>query len=82
MCGRAGQVDEALALIQEALATAESSGEHWTDAELYRLRGELLAVSGAPTGEVRRVLLEAVAIASRQGATALALRAERSLEQL
>jgi predicted ATPase len=82
MCGRAGQIDEGLALLQEALTTAEASGEHWKDAELYRLKGELLATSGAPTSEVRRILLEAVAIASRQGATALVLRAERSLQRL
>jgi predicted ATPase len=81
-CGRAGQVDEGLALLQEALTMAEASGERWKDAELFRLKGELLAASGAPTGEVRRILLEAVAIASRQGATALVLRAERSLQRL
>jgi predicted ATPase len=82
VCGRAGQIDEGLDLLQEALASAEASGEHWKDAELYRLRGELLAASGAPTGEVRRMLQEAVDVASRQGATALVVRAERSLQRL
>jgi predicted ATPase len=82
VCGRAGQIDEGLALLQEALTSAEASGEHWNDAELYRLRGELLAASGAPTGEVRRMLQEAVDVASRQGATALVVRAERSLQRL
>ncbi|HEX5576378.1 MAG TPA: AAA family ATPase [Gemmatimonadales bacterium] len=82
VCGRAGQIDEGLDLLQEALTSAEASGEHWKDAELYRLRGELLAVSGAPTGEVRRMLQDAVEVASRQGATALVVRAERSLQRL
>ena len=82
VCGRAGQIDEGLDLLQEALTSAEASGEHWKDAELYRLRGELLAASGAPTGEVRRMLQEAVDVASRQGATALVARAERSLQRL
>ena len=82
VCGRAGQIDEGLDLLQEALTSAEASGEHWKDAELYRLRGELLAASGAPTGEVRRMLQEAVDVASRQGATALVVRAERSLQRL
>jgi predicted ATPase len=81
-CGRAGHVDEGLNLLQEALTSAEASGERWTDAELYRLKGELLAASGAPSGEVRRQLQEAVAIASRQTATPLVLRAERSLQHL
>ena len=82
VCGRAGQIDEGLDLLQEALTSAEASGEHWKDAELYRLRGELLAASGAPTGEVRRMLQVAVDVASRQGATALVVRAERSLQRL
>jgi adenylate cyclase len=82
VCGRAGQVDEGLDLLQEALTSAEASGEHWKDAELYRLRGELLAASGGPSSEVRRVLQQAIDVASRQGATALLVRAERSLQRL
>ena len=82
VCGRAGQIDEGLDLLQEALTSAEAIGEHWKDAELYRLRGELLAASGAPTGEVRRIFQVAVDVASRQGATALVVRAERSLQRL
>jgi predicted ATPase len=81
-CRRAGQADEALTLLQEALTSAEASGERWTDAELCRLKGELLAASGAPSGEVRRLFQEAAGIASRQGATPLVLRAERSLQHL
>jgi adenylate cyclase len=81
-CGRAGQIDEGLDLLQEALTSAEASGEHWKDAEVYRLRGELLAASGGPIGEVRRMLQEAVDIASRQGAAALVVRAERSVQRL
>jgi predicted ATPase len=82
VCGHSGRVDEGLDLLQEALTTAEASGEHWKDAELYRLRGELLAASGAPTGEVRRVLQQAIDVATRQGATALVRRAERSLQDV
>ena len=81
-CGHAGQIEEGLALLQEALTSAEASGEHWKDAELYRLRGELLAASGRPSGEVRRMLQDAIDVASRQGATALLVRAERSLQRL
>ena len=82
VCGRAGQIDEGLDLLQEALTSAEASGEHWKDAELYRLRGELLAASGAPSGDVRRMLQQAVDVASRQGAKALVVRAKRSLQRL
>ena len=82
VCGRTGQIDEALDLLQEALTSAEASGEHWKDAELYRLRGELLAASGGPSGEVRRTLQQAVDVASRQGASAMVIRAVCSLQRL
>ena len=82
VCGRAGQIDEGLELLQDALASAESSGEHWKDAELYRVKGELLAQSVGPTGEVRRTLEQAVDVASRQGAKAMVVQAERSLQRL
>jgi DNA-binding SARP family transcriptional activator/predicted ATPase len=82
VCGHAGQIDEGLDLLQEALTSAEASGEHWKDAELHRLKGELLAASGGPSGEVRRTLLEAVDVARRQGARAMVVRAERSLQRL
>ena len=82
VCGRAGQIDEGLELLQEALTSAEASGEHWKDAELYRLRGELLAASGAPFGDVRRMLQHAVDVASRQGAEAMVVRAKGSLQRL
>jgi DNA-binding SARP family transcriptional activator/predicted ATPase len=81
-CGRAGRLDEGLALLQEALASAEASGEHWKDAELYRLRAELLSASGGPSGEVHRLLQQALDVAGRQGARALVSRVERSLERL
>jgi predicted ATPase len=38
----AGELREGLRTIDEALAAAERSGEHFYEAELYRLRGELL----------------------------------------
>jgi predicted ATPase len=78
-CGHGGQIEEGLDLLQEALTSAEASGEHWKDAELYRLKGELLAASGAPSGEVRLTLQQAVDVASRQCARALVVRAEHTL---
>jgi predicted ATPase/class 3 adenylate cyclase len=37
----AGQVEEALALLEEALRTADRTGERWLTAELYRHKGQL-----------------------------------------
>ena len=39
--GKAGQVEEGLTVLAEALATVDKTGERFYEAELYRLRGEL-----------------------------------------
>ncbi len=41
-CGAAGRLDEAMAALAEALAVVQVNTEHWWEAELYRLKGELL----------------------------------------
>jgi len=40
--GKAGQVKEGLTALAEALAAVDRTGERWYEAELYRLKGELL----------------------------------------
>ena len=40
--GKAGQAEEGLAVLAEALAAVDNTGERWYEAELYRLKGELL----------------------------------------
>jgi hypothetical protein len=74
ICLRAGRLDEGFAALDEGAATSRETGMSYFDAELLRLRGELLGASGAPTAEVHRVLQEAIDIATRQGATALVRR--------
>jgi len=39
--GESEQAEEGLAALAEAIATVESTGERWYEAELYRLKGEL-----------------------------------------
>src|SRR4029077_4042426 len=41
-CATAGQLTDGLAAVAEALARAAKTGEHFYEAELYRLQGELL----------------------------------------
>jgi adenylate cyclase len=41
VCEKAGQTEEGLTAVAEALATIEKTGEHCYEAELYRLKGEL-----------------------------------------
>ncbi|MBI3756338.1 MAG: tetratricopeptide repeat protein [Deltaproteobacteria bacterium] len=51
---RMGQREEGLNMLVEALAAVNKSGERWYEAELYRLKGELLlAQSGASLGQVQ-----------------------------
>ena len=82
ICLAAGRLEDGFRALEEGTAVARETGQEFWDAELLRLRGEFMAVSGAPTAEVRRVVQEAIDVATRQGATALVRRAERSLDQL
>jgi predicted ATPase len=45
-----GQIDEGLAVVAEALAMVEATGERFYEAELHRLRGELLLRQEAGEG--------------------------------
>jgi predicted ATPase len=40
--GKVGQAEAGLSVLAEALAVVEKTGERWWEAELYRLKGELL----------------------------------------
>jgi predicted ATPase len=76
---QAGLLDEALATIDEALAESRANNERWWDAELHRLRGELLLAHGSDNDEVDLALLRAKEIAQAQQAKSLELRAALSL---
>jgi len=55
-CGRAGQVEEGLRALHEALEAMQTTEERMYEAELHRLRGELLLQqSAAQPGEAERV---------------------------
>ena len=77
-----GRLEESFAALDEGAAISRETGMAFWDAELLRLRGELLAASGTPAEEVRPLLQQAIDVATRQGAIVLVRRAERSLEQL
>jgi predicted ATPase len=80
--GKAGRAREGLACIEEALAEARTHNERWWNAELHRLRGELLLMDGAQVDEVEAVLLRAIETAQSQQARSLELRARMSLARL
>ncbi len=78
---KAGRIEEGLTVVGEAAAEALAHNEHWWDAELHRLRGELLIRHGrgTDTGEIEAALLRASETARAQQARALELRATMSL---
>jgi predicted ATPase len=79
----AGDADRAVALLDEGLATAERTGYRAFDAELHRVRGEVLLTRDtskpAPTEEA---FLSAIAVAKQQGTRSFELRAALSLANL
>jgi class 3 adenylate cyclase/predicted ATPase len=80
---RAGDVDRALAVLDEALATSERIGHHTFDAELHRVRGEMLLKRDPTTvASAEEALWSAIAVAQRQGTRSFELRAALSLAKL
>jgi predicted ATPase len=81
--GKLGQPREALSSVDEALAAIEPSGQHYWKAELRRLRGALvLQADPGAAREAEACFLDALAIAQRQHAKSLELRAATSLGRL
>jgi predicted ATPase len=78
-----GRTTEGLAALTEALATLAQSGVRWCEAELYRLRGELLVQHTiAQPEEAEGCFQLALAVARRQQTKSLELRAAMSLSRL
>jgi class 3 adenylate cyclase/tetratricopeptide (TPR) repeat protein/ribosomal protein L40E len=82
-CGKNGRAQEGLDLVAKDLATAEQTGLRATEAELHRLKGELLLIKNVrQMVEAERYLRTAIDIAHRQGARLFELRATVSLARL
>ncbi|HEY7491339.1 MAG TPA: AAA family ATPase, partial [Candidatus Tectomicrobia bacterium] len=84
--GKVGQTEAGQMLLAEALALVPKTGEHWREAELYRLQGELLLHAA---GGVRHAAVvaeerfqQALDLARHQHARSLELRAAMSLARL
>jgi predicted ATPase len=81
--GKIGQAEEALSMLSEALIMVHKQGEHFYEAEIYRLEGELRLVRApAQHVEAETYFQQALAIARRQQAKSLDLRAAMSLSRL
>jgi tetratricopeptide (TPR) repeat protein len=75
--------DSALIRVDEALVLATATGEHWSDAFLHRIRGEIMLkrdpTNPAPAEEA---FLTSIAIAQQQKAKSFELRAALALAKL
>jgi predicted ATPase len=86
--GTAGRFEEGLAAVAEAIAIVDKTAERHCEAELHRLKGELvLRRSGVETEpgvqtEAEECFRKAIEIAHRQEAKSLELRAVMSLSRL
>ena len=81
-CQRGADGDAAQAALDVGLALAEKTGERFHEAELYRLRGELLQARGRGADDAATCFRQALVVARRQQARPLELRAAMSLGRL
>jgi predicted ATPase/class 3 adenylate cyclase len=77
----AGQIEEAVTLLDDALQIVERTGERWFAAELNRHRGQLLLQQGHSEA-AEEFYHKALSIAEEQGAKLWELRAAVSLARL
>jgi predicted ATPase len=78
-----GRIDEGLTVVTEALALVDKNDERWWEAELYRLKGELLQQQAVPdVSQAEICFQQALTVARHQQAKSLELRAAMSLARL
>jgi predicted ATPase len=81
--GSVGQIEEGLILLAEAQALIDNSGARASEAEVYRLRGEVLLARSAEHGaEAETCFRQALDVARHQQAKSWELRAAMSLSRL
>ena len=88
-CKEAGQAEEGLSVLADAVLAVDKNGERFWEAELYRLKGELTLAQSKVQNlkskveeEAEGCFLKAIEIARKQQAKSLELRAVMSLARL
>jgi class 3 adenylate cyclase/predicted ATPase len=78
-----GQPEAGLTVLMEALTLADTTGQRWYEAELYRLKGELLLVQSLDNqAEAENCFQQAIMVARSQQARSFELRTATSLARL
>jgi class 3 adenylate cyclase/tetratricopeptide (TPR) repeat protein len=81
--GQVSQFEDGLRMMDEALVNRANTGERFWDAELYRLKGELLRAQSVDNqAEAETCFRQALAVSRSQQAKSLELRAATSLARL
>jgi sigma-B regulation protein RsbU (phosphoserine phosphatase) len=81
-CLRVGRFAEAANILSEAIALADNNDERFQEAELYRLKGELLIAESNDQVGAEAWFNRAIETAEQQGSKAWKLRATTSLVRL
>ena len=81
-CAQLGQAEDGLALIDEAFEAAERHGDHFWEAELHRIKGDLILARTGDADAADACYRRAAVLAAQQGARFLELRAVTSLARL
>jgi len=77
-----GKTDEGLTIVERLIKECAGGGVRFFEADLHRLKGELLLASGAPMTDAEDSFRKAITIAQRQQAKSWELRAALSLTRL
>jgi class 3 adenylate cyclase/tetratricopeptide (TPR) repeat protein len=76
------RLDEAATLLDRAAAEAEATGQHYSAAELYRVRACARHSQGAPLAEVEALFQQGLATAQQQSARLFELRTATGLAKV
>jgi adenylate cyclase len=79
---KTGRADEGLEILAETSDRMATTGERFAEAELYRVKGELLLEQGSPPDAVEDCFHQALRVSRSQGAKSWELRAATSLARL
>lgn len=82
--GRAGRISDGLATVDEAINHAKRTAESWLDAELLRIKGELILLQAGDGAarEAEDCFRQSLELAGRQGALAWELRTATSFARM
>jgi predicted ATPase len=82
-CGETGHLDDGLSALTKALAAADEDEDRHHEAEIHRLKGELLLKQNdSNAAEAQNCYERAIEVARKQNAKSLELRATMSLARL